>query len=539
MTPTEKFTRSSRRFLFLLLVIFLGGLGCPAAAVPAPLAGKLVYLQGQVEVRSGNQADWTVAKINQELFAGDTVKTGAISRAAILCVDESQLKLNENTVVILKSAAPSPRLRLGDVAPAALKETAASSYAVPQGEVWLRNKNEKFLFEVETPAVTAGIRGTELNLRVAGDGATAITLLEGRLHLSNALGELLLQPGEEGLARPGQAPTKRVLVQPADAVQWSLYYPGIISYRDLPLTTAEKPGPPAAAAGAAIQGETLYDQGRLAQAKQEAEGVLKQDPQNDRALILMGWICLQTNALDEALVFFRRVRVLDDRAVIGLALARYRSGDVAGAYELMRVSLKKLKPTPLFITMAGYFSLLAGRVEEARSLLEAALTQAPSLALPRALLSQIYLVQNRKDAARTAAAQALAQNPASPAAQLTMALVNIAFFDLNAARQHLEKAISLDSNFVDAYVYLAKIWLGSDYLDRAWKTIEPALRLAPREAEVLTLAGFIRLGYRDYSQAFLLFSRAVWENPGLGEPYLGLGIYHFRHRDFDQGLAAM
>jgi hypothetical protein len=27
-----------------------------------------------------------------------------------------------------------------------------------------------------------------------------------------------------------------VLVQPADAVQWSLAYPGIISFRDLPLT---------------------------------------------------------------------------------------------------------------------------------------------------------------------------------------------------------------------------------------------------------------------------------------------------------------
>jgi tetratricopeptide (TPR) repeat protein len=501
--------------------------------------GKLVYLQGQVEVLSGDQSAWNVARVNQELFAGDTVKTGAVSRAAILCVDESQLKLNENTVVTLKSVIPSPRLRLWEVAPAAVKEAAAGLYAVSQGEVWLRNKNEKILFDVETPAVTAGIRGTEFNLKVAGDGATAVILLEGRLRLHNSLGELLLQAGEEGLARPGQAPSKRVLMQPADAVQWSLYYPGIISYRDLPLAAGEKAGAQPGAAAAVAQGEALYDQGRLAQAQQEAEGALKQDPQNDRALVLMGWISLQAGAADEALIYFRRVRAADDLAVIGLALARYRTGDAAGAYELMRASLKKLKPTPLFITMAGFFSLLAGRVEEARNLLEAAVSQAPSLALPRALMSQIYLVQNRKDAARTAAAQALAQNPASPAAQLTMGLVNIASFDLNAARERLEKALSLDPNFVDAYVYLAKIWLGSDYLDKAWKTIEKALRLAPREGEVLALAGFIRLGYRDYSQAFSLFKAAVRENPGLGEPHIGLGIYHFRYRDFDLGLASM
>ncbi|MBI4795192.1 MAG: tetratricopeptide repeat protein [Deltaproteobacteria bacterium] len=511
-------------------------------ATPPPLAGKLVYFQGQVEVSRGGLKDWTPAQINQDLFAGDTVKTGAISRAAILCVDESQLKLNENTLITLKSATPSPRLRLGEVAPAALKEAAPSLYEVPQGEIWLRNKNEKFLFDVETPAVTAAIRGTEFNLRVAADGATSLVLLEGSLRLFNSLGELLLKPGEEGLARPGQAPAKRVLVQPADAVQWSLYYPGIISYRDLPLSASgERPRPPgpSAAAVAVVQGESLYDQGRLEQAQQEAEAALKLEPQNDQALTLLGWICLQTHALDKAEGYFRRVRQADDRAVIGLALARYRLGDVTGAYALMQAARAKLKPTPLLATMTGYFYLLAGRVEEARSLLEAAVQQAPAMALPRALLSQIYLVQNRKAAARNAAAQALAQNPASPVAQLTMGLVNISYFDLPAAKQHLEKALSLDPRFVDAYVYLAKIWLGSDYLDRAWKTIGAALRLAPQDGEVLTLAGFIRLGYRDYSQAFLLFSRAVRNHPALGEPHLGLGIYHFRHRDFDQGLASM
>jgi len=115
---------------------------------------------------------------------------------------------------------------------------AASLYQVPQGEIWLRNSNEKFRFELETPALTAAVRGTEFNLRVALDGFTVLALLTGSLVLRNPQGEVSLSPGEEGLARPGAAPTKRVLVEPADAVQWSLAYPGLVSFRDLPLTPA-------------------------------------------------------------------------------------------------------------------------------------------------------------------------------------------------------------------------------------------------------------------------------------------------------------
>ncbi len=56
---------------------------------------------------------------------------------------------------------------------------------------------------------------------------------------------------------------------------------------------------------------------------------------------------------------------------------------------------------------------------------------------------------------------------------------------------------------------------------------------------MLTLAGFIRLAFRDYDEAKHYFERAVEANPGLGEPHLGLGIYDFRYRQMDRGLAEM
>ena len=527
-----------------LIFALIAGLLLPtrlAAMAEGPAVGKLVSCQGQVVVRRGGATQWEPAQVDQPLFAGDAVRTGYNSRAAILCIDESQLKLNENTIVVLKSIAPSPRLQ--PVTPAKEQPPPASHYEVPEGEIWLRNKHEKFRFELDTPAVTATIRGTELNVRVQRNGTTSVILLEGNVCLMNPQGEVCLVPGEEGYTAPGQKPSKRVLVQPADAVQWVLYYPGIFSYRDLPLAAlpAERRSPAGipAVASLVLKGEAAYDQGRLEEARQDAEAALRQDSENGRALTLQGWISLQKNAPEEAQGFFRRVKQPDDLTVVGLALCRYRLGDVAGAYEYLRPAGQKPGASPLLTTMCGYFALMAGKVDEARARLEAVPPQSPVATLAQSLLAQIYLVQNRKEAALKEASAALSRSPASPLALLSVALTKMAYFDLGAAAQHLEKAIQADPGFVSAYVYLAKIWLGSEYLGRARKTVDKALQMAPQDAQVLSLAGFVRLAYRDYSGASQLWNRALRADPRFGEPHLGLAVYHFRYREFPRGLEEM
>ena len=528
--------------LILAAVIFCLLSDIQIARAQQAVVAKLVWARGKVSVLRSSSTHWQPAVIGQGLIAGDAVRTGPASTASILCIDESQIKLNENTVVILKSIAPSPRLK--PVIPAKGGPPPASRYEVPEGEIWLRNKHEKFHFELETPAVTAIIRGTELNIKVRRNGATSVLLLEGHVCIANPQGEVCLRPGEEGYAIPGQKPIKQVLVQPADAVQWVLYYPAIISYRDLPLAPQPgeyrtSPGPPTVA-HLISEAETAYDQGRLKEARSTAETILAKDPKNSRALTLMGWICLQENQPAEALKYFRQVSQPDDLTLVGKALALEHLGNAAGAYQLIRTAGLRGKPTPLLVAMSGYFALLDGRVEDARSLLQAAAALAPPAPrLARPLLAQIDLVQNRKADARTEASQALAQASNSPMALFTMGLVQMAYFQLPAATRYLEKAITADPHFVTAYVYLAKIWLGSGYLGRARNTIDQALHLAPRDPGVMSLAGFVRLAFRDYSRAFQYWNRAVALDPKFGQPHLGLAIYSFRYRDFSKGLEEM
>jgi len=529
------------KFLAGLIGLALAWISPAMAAQPA---GRLILIQGEVSVRPSGAA-WQAARLNQDLHGGDTVRTGANSRAAILCLDESQIKLNENTVLVLKNVAPSPRLRLGEVTPAAQAPDAASVYQVQQGEIWLRNKKEEFLFELETPTVTATIRGTEFNVRVMPDGTTNFVLLEGSLKLKNPYGEVWLKAGEEGLTRPGQAPTKRLLVQPVDAVQWSLYYPGYFSYRDLPLSALEDKGASRgvspALAGILSQGEEAYDQGRLGEAGEAAERVLSQDPANYRALVLAGWVSLQNQKPEEALGYFRRIWKPGAAAVVGAALARYRLGDAFGAYNLVKAAYKPNPGPQVMGVMVGYFAMLAGKVDEARRILTAAAESPSPVAKLLALcyLAQMDIVQNRKGEARSLADRALALNATSPLAQLTRALVDIADFQLPQAQRRLEKTLETDPSFLDATLYLSRIYLGGEYLNKARRSADLALKQAPRDANVLSLAGFVNIAFRHYDRARDLFARAVKENPYPGEPHLGLSLCHFQQRQFDLGLTEM
>jgi tetratricopeptide (TPR) repeat protein len=508
-----------------------------AQAEAAEPAGRLVYLEGEVAMRPAGAAQWQKAQLRQDLFGGDTVRTGANSRAAILCMDESQIRLNQHTVLTLKSVAPSPRLRFGEIAPAAQAQEAGSLYEVIQGEVWLRNKKEKFLFELETPTVTATIRGTELNVRVQPDGTTSIVMLEGELKMANRYGEILLTAGEEGLARPGKAPTKQVIVQPTDAVQWSLFYPGYFSYRDLPLQSLEGPG----RFSSVSQGVTAYDQGRLREAGTIAEQTLASKPTNPGALTLAGWVHLQRRQPQEALKFFQRVKQPGPAAFVGAALARYQTGDAVGAYDLMQAAHKTNPGNTVVTAMTGYFSMLLGKAVEARQLFRTAVSSPSPVAqlLGRCYLAQMDLVQNHKEEARSQAERALSLMPSSPLALLTRALVNIADFQLPAAQRRLEDALSTDPHFLDAALYLGRLYLGGNYFGKAKQVAEQALRQAPRNARVLSLAGFVNIAFRHYAKAQELFDKAVQESPQLGEAHLGLGFCHFRFGYLDRALTEM
>lgn len=413
-------------------------------------AGRFVNVQGPVEVLRGNQT--LPATVGLALQPGDVMLTAANARAAILLSDGTQLKLAANSTVQLKQVSTQ---RPGKVTPVA----AGPLRTVLQfflGEGWLRSVGPADALQIEFPSATAATRGTEFALTVAPDGAAVLSVLDGLVRVANPQGAVLVAQGEQATAQVGQAPAKRVLVNPLDAVQWSLYYPGTVSPKDYPDLPPE------------------------------------------------------------------------ERAELEAILAPYR----AGRFEETTQRLAAARAThPTSAALAGLAALLAlvqGQVPEAKAALRSALQQAPTDAAAHALLAEIALVQNSLGEAEAEAARALTAHRGAPSAWLAVSHVRQAQFRLEEALQAAEQALALDPGDVRAQVQAATLLFGMDRMEEAWTLTMRARTIAPTEATVLSLLGFLQLARGETEAALMSFRQASDTDSTLGQPHLGAGLALFR-----------
>jgi len=176
---------------------------CAATPEGGGVAAEIVALAGQGQTRAAGEQPWSVAVLAQQLGAGADVRTLELSSAALLLADRTQIRMSA-----------SAQLRLCEAQPArTLLELLA-------GRLWARTKKTPAALELRTPAVLAVVRGTDWDVEVQASGRTTLTVLSGQVDFSNDHGRVLLGPAEQGIAVPGQAPTKRLLVHPRERVQW-------------------------------------------------------------------------------------------------------------------------------------------------------------------------------------------------------------------------------------------------------------------------------------------------------------------------------
>ena len=71
------------------------------------IAAKILSVQGRVEVE---RSPWASAEVDQILYAGNRIRTGPRSRAALLLADETQIKLSANSELELTTVRPASNL---------------------------------------------------------------------------------------------------------------------------------------------------------------------------------------------------------------------------------------------------------------------------------------------------------------------------------------------------------------------------------------------------------------------------------------------
>ncbi len=525
-------------FLCLFAILLI------ARSATAQEVGRIVSIVGKAEVVRAGQPQ--PAKVGQGLLPGDMVRTGRGSRVAILLADESQIKVNANSTFEIKQAGPPP----GKPIPAAVGLLRTILHLLG-GEIWLRSRGEPF--EIRTPAATATIRGTELNLSVEPTDVSQLAVLEGVVEFHNPQGSILVAAGEQATAKIGETPRKTVLVNPLDAVQWSLYYPGIVSFRDYPLTDVEPAllskslgeaerrvaSEPGNLEARVTLGDVLFDLGRRAEARMEFERALAIDPQDPRAHAGLGWVNLVDGNVEEALREFQKVQPSTLSALMGASNALYRLDRFSEAEDIIAEARGRFPSSPQPLTQAALLHLIQGRVSEALLELNQALAIDPRHALAYGLLSNIYLVQNKKDLALWAAQQAVAANPFSPSAHLDLSLVKQAEFRLDEALQEARKAVEIDPENPRALIQVSRLLFGLDRLSEALEAAEKARLMAPHDPFINTTWGYLLLAQVKIQEAIAAFDQAIQANSTSGEPHLGRGLALFRQGKMEEAVQEM
>ena len=490
------------------------------------VGAKILSIQGRVEVQ---QSPWAPASVNQVLNIGASIRTGDQSRAVVLLADETQIKINSNSELTLRAVRQTSSLLVRVTQAAAQQDQSALNLL--KGEAWLRAKQRPANLRIGTPAVTAAIRGTEFDIKVADDGETVATVLEGTIDFRNDQGFVLVNSREQGRARVGQAPTKTVLLNPEDAVQWTLFYTAAVSPRDYPFQFSSpgqaKAALPAATGNPVRTAELQHDAGNLQGALAALLGT-----NTPEAAEVRGWILLEQNRIRDAVEQLRSAPAQSPRVRLGLSLAYYRLNQFSEAYGYVRDpgSDNRLR------LQKSLLDLVAGDTASARDQLEAVPANTPSYSLVQGMLSNLYLTQNDKNKALAAAQRAIQADSSSPSAYLSLSLVQQSMFDLPGAGRSAEKALSLDPHFLQAQIQYAKLLFGSGNSGNAEEVVRRALALAPEESAVHSTLGFILLGQAKTNEARAQFETSLLQDNTRGEPHLGLGIAYMRQARYTEAV---
>jgi tetratricopeptide (TPR) repeat protein len=490
-------------FIAALLVL----LCLPAFA--AERAGILVSYSGTVEVRTGNQ-NWRTPVPGAELAVGDSLRTGANGRAAILLADESLVRINNASLFTLRAVPPRGLWARGTAAVKAALRGVASTYQLDRGEMWIRSNNPDALVDIETPTLSAGIRGTEVNVRVDDQRVVTVSVLEGRVWGRNPYGEIVAETGEQITARPGEPPRKTLLLKPRDAVQWTVPIPDL-----LPLDTLATTLPPAArtAASAAI---TDLRGGRVEAAAARTEAAMREFPQQPQLGVLAGVIALYRGDATGAQTRLNALatRLPGDATLWqALALAELLVDDKNAAREAATQATTRAPESTAAWVVSGYVEQAHFDLQAAALAYDRALAINPDDVIALIGKARLDFGSDRSESAWKLAQRAQALAPDNPE------VLNLTGFLLLAMRQgaeaitRFEQAIQIAPDLSEPYLGLSIARMREGEQDAAFEAVSTAVALDPGRSLYLSYWGRMLHQVGRIKEAMVVLASAARSDP--------------------------
>jgi len=159
--------------LFSIVIYLALSQVCPAKGNPL---GHITYCSGDVQVRRAKETVWIKAELGMPVDFGVSVRTGENSEGTITYVDGSLLKIHSNSHITLNTI----------ISPVEKKNSVLLFF----GRIWnkvTRRVLRRRSFEVQTPTVVCGVRGTEFWTASYEDGTTVVRVDSGEVDVDNEI----------------------------------------------------------------------------------------------------------------------------------------------------------------------------------------------------------------------------------------------------------------------------------------------------------------------------------------------------------------
>ncbi|MDH3819243.1 MAG: FecR domain-containing protein, partial [Myxococcales bacterium] len=392
--------------------------------------------------------------------------------------------------LVLRFYSDGSSLRVGANSRVQINESAGErDIEVFGGRLWARVVSWKERpVRFRTGRTIAAVRGTELAIEFADD-TTVLSALEGKVHVENDDGSVMVEGGQSAVVEPGKGPQLRTVVRPQDAVQWALYFQPVIyeisgevveegawqravglsteSYRQGDLEGALE------LMGAVIDTEVsdsrffayraslLLAASAVDEAAADIERALKLDPDSSDALSLRAIIAVAGNDSDTALATADRAIASDPKsatAQIALAYARQSVFDLKGARSALERAVELEPDNALAWARLSELHLAFGKAHDAMNAAEKAVQIEPNLARTQSVLGYAYLSKVQTKKARDAFEKAIALDQGDPLPRLGLGLAKIRDGALKEGTREIETAASLDPGNSLVRSYLGKAY---------------------------------------------------------------------------------
>lgn len=477
----------SRRIRVAILALILAA---PLACAAAP-AAEVISLQGKGEWRREQERDWREAKVKLGLDAGNFVRTLDLSRMGLLFADQTQIRLNQNSMMQIKQTGEGKERR--------------TTINLPAGRSWIQSKQVPDRLFMETPSAVAAIRGTEWEMAVEDDGRSTLTVLAGEVDFYNDFGRVTVAASEQAVAEKGRAPVKRIIQNPRERVQWVSAF--------------------------------VVEPGRYAELRDET--ALGRDAEGQRLLRVIADVREQRlkAARDELEALLAAPTVRRAAAFLLLSDFHIYGGEFAQALRTIDAGGARFPNDERFDAAAARVHLYADDAVQARARLQSAFAKNPQSVDASIVAGDLAKFEGDAKGAVASFGAAARTAPEDARGWYGLGAVETEREHVSKARDFLARAIALDPKGPGYRGELGTLETFANNLAEARRQYAQALEEAPDDYVALTGLGVLELKAGDSEKALENLLKAGAIEPRYSRVHLYVAVAYYQQGRDDAALA--